>query len=139
MYQLDRLAKKISTVTKFDAAKLKMLYGYMIAQYKSASFEKLKQVSKAPLYHLWNDHQYCDSKWCHEKRLEEQEKAKKEFEEQEKAKKELEEEGKTTNDATVNEDVATVKDATESINANEDVPNLIPMKLATTKVTGTTD
>ena len=63
--------KSNSKMTKLDCLRLKKYYSYYIKTNRHKSVEEIKEHIMAPLDHLFNDHQHCDSRWCHKKRNEE--------------------------------------------------------------------
>ena len=63
-YALAYLPKSQSTCTKVDAMRLKRYFGYMIKANRMNEISKIVSASKAVVEHLFNEHMYCDVKWC---------------------------------------------------------------------------
>ena len=69
VYALASLPQKESQITKDIAARMKLYWGSMLKQIRYLHWEENKEEIKrkvlAPVEHLFNDHQYCDPKWCY--------------------------------------------------------------------------
>ena len=73
-FQLATAAKSVSFVTKTDALRMKMYYGWFIKQNRDKDIKWMLEHIMAPLEHLFNDHHLCDSNWCPVKRREDNDK-----------------------------------------------------------------
>ena len=47
---------------------MKKYWGYVIKQQRHKSLESFKTAVKAPLSHLFNEHDHCSTEWCLAKR-----------------------------------------------------------------------
>ena len=69
VYALATVSKKESSVTKEIAARMKTYWGSMLKQIRYLDWdregEKIKERVLATVEHLFNNHQYCDEKWCY--------------------------------------------------------------------------
>ena len=69
VYTLAGLPQKDSKVTKDMASRLKLYWGAMLKQVRYLSWEREKETIRkkvlAPVEHLFNEHKYCDEKWCY--------------------------------------------------------------------------
>ena len=59
-----------SAVKKSHAERLKKYWGYFIKQQRYNNLDEMKNASKAPLNHLFNIHDFCNSTWCMAKKNE---------------------------------------------------------------------
>ena len=64
IFALATVSNKQSECQMIDAHRFKKYYGYMLKQCKNLTLEEISVRSKAVLYHLFNDHDYCDDSWC---------------------------------------------------------------------------
>ena len=71
-FQLAQKPLYQSPVTKDLALKMKQYFGYMLKQQRYNTLDEIRHASKAPLQHLFNDHNYCETSWCLAKRAKEQ-------------------------------------------------------------------
>ena len=62
-FQLAVSAKSVSLVTKTDALRMKMYYGWFVKQNRHKDIDWLEEHIMAPLEHLFNDHRLCSSNW----------------------------------------------------------------------------
>ena len=53
-----------SSCTKVDAIRIKKYYEYMLKTNRMKTIEEIKFASKASIEHLFNNNEYCDSRWC---------------------------------------------------------------------------
>ena len=63
---------KISPVPISNAKQMKYYWGYCLKQNNCKSLEEMRNASQAPLNHLCNNHNYCNSEWCGQKKALEQ-------------------------------------------------------------------
>ena len=63
-YKLASATVGVSRVNKLMAKRLKKNWGYMIRQSKLLSIEKFIENAKAPLEHMFGNHEYCKEEWC---------------------------------------------------------------------------
>ena len=63
-FSLAATGKSNTDCTPVDAARIKRWWGHMIKMYRGAPFKRLKQAVDSVLEHLFDDHKYCDIKWC---------------------------------------------------------------------------
>ena len=63
-FALAKLPKRESHVNKSHAMRLKKYWGYFLKQKRCSTLEEMRNASKAPLNHLFDDHQHCDISWC---------------------------------------------------------------------------
>ena len=63
-FALASLGKSESMCTKVDATRIKQWWGYMIKYYRSYPLEVVRKAAKSVLEHLFDNHEYCDVKWC---------------------------------------------------------------------------
>ena len=63
-YALAGLGKNESECTNVDATRIKIWWGYMIKYYRDHPIEEVRRAAKSILEHLFDDHTYCDPKWC---------------------------------------------------------------------------
>ena len=68
-FALANAPKSHSVCTKVDAIRVKKCYGYMIKNNCNKTIDEIKVASKAVIEHLFNNHEYCDSRWCRPKKL----------------------------------------------------------------------
>ena len=52
------------TCTKVDAIRIKKDYEYMLKTNRMKTIVEIKFASKASIEHLFNNNEYCDSRWC---------------------------------------------------------------------------
>ena len=69
IFALANAPKSQSVCTKVDAIRVKKCYGYMIKNNCSKTIGEIKVASKAVIEYLFNNHKYCDSRWCRPKKL----------------------------------------------------------------------
>ena len=62
---LKKKVKERFGLTKADCLRLKVNWGYMLKKKWGKTLKELKKASNAPLEHQFNNHQFCDSTWCH--------------------------------------------------------------------------
>lgn len=74
IYTLAKQAKALSLVMKLEAIRIKKYYGYCIKQTRNLPFEEMYLRRYAPLEHMFDNHEHCDSSWCHKKRSMEKDK-----------------------------------------------------------------
>ena len=63
-YALANQPVSKSRVSKDMAKRLKKNWGYMIIQNRGKTMDEFIKSAKAPLEHMFNDHTFCDPKWC---------------------------------------------------------------------------
>ena len=64
IYFLASLSKNISSCTKVDAIRFKKYFGYTIKTNRNSSISQIMTASKAVAEHLFDNHEFCDVKWC---------------------------------------------------------------------------
>ena len=68
VYALASMAKRDSEVTKVMAERVKTNWGLMLKQIRHLDFkknyEKIKNKVRAPIEHMFNNHDHCDHAWC---------------------------------------------------------------------------
>ena len=64
VFHLARMKLADSRILGIDAKRFKRYFGYMLKQAQNLTLEEFINRSKACLEHLFNNHQYCDPKWC---------------------------------------------------------------------------
>ena len=63
-YNLVSRGKKKTQCTRVDAGRIKRWWGHMVKMYRDAPYKRFKRAAKSVLEHLFDDHRYCDRKWC---------------------------------------------------------------------------
>ena len=63
-FHLAALGKSESECTKLDAVRIKRWWGFMVKVHKGSDLETIKRAANAVLEHLFDNHIYCDVKWC---------------------------------------------------------------------------
>ena len=63
-FALAALGKSQSNCTTVDATRIKQWWGYMIKYYRGYPLEVVRKAAKSVLEHLFDNHEYCDVKWC---------------------------------------------------------------------------
>ena len=61
-------APKNIVSSKVDAIRLKKYFACAMKQNCDKDFKIFKEKMNAPFHHLFDDHDYCDSQWCHRRR-----------------------------------------------------------------------
>ena len=69
IFALANATKSQLACTKVDTIRVKKYYGYMIKNNRMKIIGEIKFVSKVVIEHLFNNHEYCDSRWCRPKKL----------------------------------------------------------------------
>ena len=69
IFALAMLPKSKSTCTKIDAIRVKKYFGYMIKTNRNSTISEIKIASLAVIEHLFDSHDYCNSRWCRPKRI----------------------------------------------------------------------
>lgn len=85
IFKLVKLKKSESTCSRVEALRFKKYYAYMLKKNCDKSIKEISEAAKAVLEHLFDNHQYCDERWCHAKRRQMQTKNSSEREEGEDA------------------------------------------------------
>ena len=71
VFQFASMAKKYSKIDKALAIRIKEYWGAMIKQAqtldKDNDMEKIIKKAKAPIEHLFDNHEFCDIAWCYSK------------------------------------------------------------------------
>merc|ERR1711884_108251 len=62
-YKLTKIGKKKLPIFKSDCFRLKQYHGYFLKQNRMKSKEEFAKAAKAPLEHLFDNHEFC-GKWC---------------------------------------------------------------------------
>ena len=52
-----------------DALRLKKYVSCYIVQHRNGDFETFVANAKAPVEHLFDNHEFCDESWCYAKEL----------------------------------------------------------------------
>ena len=68
LYALASLLNTQSTCTNVDTMRLKRYFGYVIKSNRMNELSEILTASKNVVEHLFNDHIYCDEKWCRPKK-----------------------------------------------------------------------
>ena len=69
IFALATLPKSKSTCTKIDAIRVKKYFGYMLKTNRDRTIPEIKIASLAVIEHLFDNHQYCNSRWYRPKRI----------------------------------------------------------------------
>ena len=64
IFALVKLKLKKSDCRSIDAHRFKRYFGYMLKQSRHGTLEEMLIRSRAVLEHLFNNHEFCDPKWC---------------------------------------------------------------------------
>ena len=64
VFGLALMSNSKSECRKIDALRLKKYIGCWIGKSKLMPFDHFKTLSKAPVEHLFGNHQWCSSDWC---------------------------------------------------------------------------
>ena len=67
-FELTKGKKSASRAHKLDAFRMKKYYSYYIKQNRAKGIVWLAEHAMAPLDHLFDDHNLCNSSWCHSKK-----------------------------------------------------------------------
>ena len=67
IFQLLSKGKSVTSITKGDCLKSKKYFGYFLKQHRHQSKEIFALVVKAPLGHLFDNHEICGP-WCKRKK-----------------------------------------------------------------------
>ena len=65
---LVSLPKSQNTCTNVDTMRLKRYFGFMIRSNRMKEISGIVTASKVVVEHLFNEHMYCDEKWCRPKK-----------------------------------------------------------------------
>ena len=68
VYLLASLTNSVNTYTKVDAIRFKKYYGYMIKNNRMKKISEIMLASNTVIEHLFDNHKYCDERWCEPKR-----------------------------------------------------------------------
>ena len=60
--------------TKGTALRMKINWGYMLKQNREKTLADMKRACKAPVEHMFNNHEFCSSQWCMKLRAKEEKK-----------------------------------------------------------------
>ena len=63
-FALAATGKSNTECTPVDATRIKRYWGHMIKMYRESPMKQFKKSVKAVLEHLFDNHRYCDIKWC---------------------------------------------------------------------------
>ena len=69
IFALARLRTELSPCEKIDAYRFKKYYSYMLKEARHLTLEQLIVKCKAVLEHLFDNHTYCNPKWCKPSRI----------------------------------------------------------------------
>ena len=69
IFALAALPKSKSTCTKLDAVRLKKYFGYMNKTNREGTILEINIALLAIIEHLFDNHEYCNSRWCRPKRI----------------------------------------------------------------------
>ena len=59
------LVKKTGSIcTNADALRVKKYFGYMLKQARFGTIQEIIEKCKCVIEHLFNNHQFCDERWC---------------------------------------------------------------------------
>ena len=53
-----------STCTNVDALRVKKYFGYMLKEARHGTLEEICEKCKCVIEHLFNNHEFCDNRWC---------------------------------------------------------------------------
>ena len=71
IYELAKMKLADSTVNKETAKRIKLYWSQMLNQLRDLSIEKdwklIEKIVRAPVDHIFNNHEYCDIAWCYAK------------------------------------------------------------------------
>jgi hypothetical protein len=76
LFGLAAISKSLSTCSKRDALRIKRNFSWYLksgVRDETITFQEFYENRKAPIYHHFNTHQWCSSKWCWARRLDEEE------------------------------------------------------------------
>ena len=69
LFTFAQLAKKYSTIDKALAQRIKEYWGTFLKQIRRMDWEQDQQLilskAKAPIEHVFDNHQYCSETWCY--------------------------------------------------------------------------
>ena len=71
IFALALQSKAKSNAEEIDAMRVKKYCRCWIGKSKLLPFDKFKKLSKAPVEHLFNCHEWCDKEWCFAAELQE--------------------------------------------------------------------
>ena len=69
IFNLATLPKIKSTRTKIDAVRVKKDFGCMLKTNRDRTIPEIKIASLVVIEQLFDNHQYCNSRWCRPKRI----------------------------------------------------------------------
>ena len=69
IFMLANQPSTTSICTKVDALRFKKYFGYMIKQTRTGTIEEMREKCMAVIEHLFDNHIYCDPKWCKPSRI----------------------------------------------------------------------
>ena len=64
IYLLASLSKNVRSRTKVDAIRFKKYFGYTIKTNRKLSISQIMAASKVVVEYLFDNHEFCDKKWC---------------------------------------------------------------------------
>ena len=64
IYLLASLSKNVRSRTKVDAIRFKKYIGSMIKTNRKSSISQVMTASKAVVEYFFDNHEFCDMKWC---------------------------------------------------------------------------
>ena len=67
VFNLVTKTKKLDEVKMIDALRLKKYVSCYISQNRNGDFDKFVSNAKAPVEHLFDNHEFCDDSWCYAK------------------------------------------------------------------------
>ena len=67
IFTLAALSKSKSTCITIDVVRVKTYFGYMTKTNRDRTISEIKIASLAVIKHLFDNHEYCNSRWCRPK------------------------------------------------------------------------
>ena len=69
VFNLVTKTKKLDEVKMIDTLRFKKYVSCYITQNRNGDFEKFVNNAKAPVEHLFDNHEFCDHTWCYAKEI----------------------------------------------------------------------
>ena len=69
IFNLVQGTKNPDEIKMIDALRLKTYISCYILQNRNGDFDKFVANAKAPVEHLFDNHEFCDESWCYAKEL----------------------------------------------------------------------
>lgn len=68
VFALATVSKIKSSCTNVDVIRMKKYHDYILKTNRMKTIAEIKVASKAVIEHLFNNHDYCDFRWCRPKK-----------------------------------------------------------------------